>query len=95
MIHRGVFDAFPKLKIILGHFGEAFPFLVDRVNAAYRQGFGQPLPEIQGGYKNEPGTLYQEKYLDHFERQLPPCSVALHARSHGDGPDHDGHRLSV
>ena len=53
MIHRGVFDAFPNLKIILGHFGEGFPFFLDRVNAAYRQGFGQPDPEM-GGYEHEP-----------------------------------------
>jgi len=55
MIHRGVFDEFPKLKIMLGHFGEGFPFYLDRVNAAYRQGFGMPNPEISGGYEHEPG----------------------------------------
>lgn len=49
MIHRGVFDAFPKLKIILGHFGEAFPFLLDRVDTAYRQGYPQPNAEIGPG----------------------------------------------
>ncbi|ETN41432.1 uncharacterized protein HMPREF1541_03368 [Cyphellophora europaea CBS 101466] len=29
----GVFDRFPKLKIILGHFGETLPFMVERVGA--------------------------------------------------------------
>lgn len=62
MIHRGVFDAFPKLKIILGHFGECFPFTVDRINAAYRQGYGMPLPNIEGGYEHEPG-YYVKKNL--------------------------------
>lgn len=62
MIHRGVFDAFPNLKIILGHFGECFPFTVDRINAAYRQGYGMPLPEIGGGYEHEPG-YYVKKNL--------------------------------
>jgi predicted TIM-barrel fold metal-dependent hydrolase len=51
MIHRGVFDAFPDLKIILGHFGEAFPFLLDRVDTAYRQGYAKPNPEIGPGSK--------------------------------------------
>lgn len=55
MIHRGVFDAFPNLKVILGHLGETLPFAADRVNAAYRQGFGQPDPELGGGYIHEPG----------------------------------------
>lgn len=62
MIHRGVFDAFPNLKFILGHFGEAFPFLKDRINAAYRQGYGMPLPEIEGGYKHEL-SYYVQKNL--------------------------------
>jgi len=30
----GVFDAHPKLSIILGHFGEALPFLLWRINMA-------------------------------------------------------------
>ncbi len=51
MIHRGVFDEFPGLKIILGHFGEAIPFLLDRVDTAYRQGYAQPNPEIGPGSK--------------------------------------------
>lgn len=51
MIHRGVFDQFPKLKIVLGHFGEAIPFLLDRVDAAYRQGYCQPKEEIGPGSK--------------------------------------------
>jgi predicted TIM-barrel fold metal-dependent hydrolase len=36
MIYAGVFDRFPKLKIILGHLGEAIPFLIpDRIDWAY------------------------------------------------------------
>lgn len=51
MIVRGVFDEFPKLKIIMGHYGEAFPFLVDRVNRAYMQKHSVPNPEIGPGSK--------------------------------------------
>ena len=32
----------------------------DRVNAAYRQGYGMPLPEIGGGYRHEPGFYIQQ-----------------------------------
>jgi predicted TIM-barrel fold metal-dependent hydrolase len=36
MIYAGVFDQFPRLKIILGHLGETIPFLVpDRIDWAY------------------------------------------------------------
>jgi uncharacterized protein len=51
MIHRGVFDEFPKLKIILGHFGEAIPFLLDRVDTAYRQGYCEPNADVGPGSK--------------------------------------------
>lgn len=32
MLAGGVFDAFPKLKIILGHLGESIPYNLDRIN---------------------------------------------------------------
>jgi uncharacterized protein len=38
LILSGAFDAFPKLKVILGHYGETLPFLLDRVDRASMQG---------------------------------------------------------
>ena len=35
LIRQGVFDAHPKLKIILGHLGEGVPFLHWRINNAF------------------------------------------------------------
>ncbi len=35
MIMGGVFDAFPKLRIVLGHLGEAIPFWLDRLDNRY------------------------------------------------------------
>ena len=47
MIMGGVFDAFPKLKIVLGHLGEAIPFWLDRLDNRYhnilRRGGLEPL----------------------------------------------------
>ena len=37
LILSGVFDAFPKLVIILGHYGEALPFLLMRVDRSFLQ----------------------------------------------------------
>ena len=51
MIVRGVFDRFPEIKIIMGHYGEALPFLVDRVDRAYMQGHSVPLPGVGPGSK--------------------------------------------
>jgi predicted TIM-barrel fold metal-dependent hydrolase len=62
MIVRGVFDAYPNLKIIMGHLGEALPFLVDRVNRAWMQNHQKPNPEIGEGSK-EPAGYYLKKNL--------------------------------
>lgn len=44
MLYRGLFDRFPKLKIILGHDGEGFSFCIDRIDTAYRQGYAYSMP---------------------------------------------------
>jgi len=62
MIVRGVFDEFPDLKIIMGHYGEAMPFLVDRVDRAYMQKHSIPNPEIGPGSK-EWASHYVKKNL--------------------------------
>jgi len=50
----GVFDVFPKLKIILGHYGEGLPFLMDRVNRPYEQGLVQTDPAVAPPLKKMP-----------------------------------------
>ncbi len=62
MIHRGVFDEFPNLKMILGHFGEGLPFMVNRVDSAYRQGFGHPMPKEIGDYAKVP-SYYLKRHM--------------------------------
>ena len=39
LILSGVFDKYPRLKIILGHLGEALPFLMKRIDWAYVRPF--------------------------------------------------------
>lgn len=43
MILSGLFEAYPRLKIILGHMGEALPFLVDRIDEAIRRPGNKPV----------------------------------------------------
>jgi predicted TIM-barrel fold metal-dependent hydrolase len=38
LIVSGAFDAFPRLTVILGHYGEALPFLIERVDRRYKRG---------------------------------------------------------
>lgn len=36
LINSGVFEQFPKLRMMLGHRGETLPFLLDRIDDRYR-----------------------------------------------------------
>lgn len=43
MILSGLFDAYPRLKIIIGHMGEGLPFLVDRIDESLNRPGGKPI----------------------------------------------------
>ena len=44
LIVAGVLDAFPKLRIMLGHLGEGLPFMLNRFDRPYLQGDLRPGP---------------------------------------------------
>jgi len=46
LVISGVFDAFPTLKIILGHYAEGLPFMINRVDRPYLQGHVKSQPEF-------------------------------------------------
>lgn len=60
LIHRGVFDKLPDLKVILGHDGEGLPFFKNRMDTAWRQNSGQPLKSIGITLQHEP-SYYLDK----------------------------------
>ncbi len=43
LILSGIFDAYPKLQIILGHLGETLPFLVHRIDEALSRPGHKPM----------------------------------------------------
>jgi 2,3-dihydroxybenzoate decarboxylase len=43
MILSGLFEEFPGLKIILGHLGEGLPFLLDRMDEAFKREGSKPM----------------------------------------------------
>jgi len=51
LIFAGVFDAFPRLKIILGHLGEGLPFVLQRID----------FPYVRPHFANDPGARCQIK----------------------------------
>jgi 2,3-dihydroxybenzoate decarboxylase len=43
MILSGLFEAYPGLRIIIGHMGEGIPFLVDRIDESLNRPGGKPI----------------------------------------------------
>jgi 2,3-dihydroxybenzoate decarboxylase len=43
MVLSGLFQAYPNLKIIIGHMGESLPFLVDRIDEALQRPGNKPV----------------------------------------------------
>jgi len=52
MVLSGTFDKFPKLQLILGHWGEVLPFFFDRIDTAF--------PSGMTGLKKKPSEYLRE-----------------------------------
>jgi 2,3-dihydroxybenzoate decarboxylase len=59
LIMCGVFDRFPKLKIIIGHMGEGIPFWLQRIDNRY-------LLQVKIGAVNKMPRLPSEYFKDNF-----------------------------
>ncbi|MGC3982400.1 MAG: amidohydrolase family protein [Steroidobacteraceae bacterium] len=59
LIASGVFDQFPKLRIVLGHMGENIPYLLSRIDNRY-------LFEVEISGVPKMKRLPSEYFLDHF-----------------------------
>jgi 5-carboxyvanillate decarboxylase len=57
LICSGLFDEFPKLKIVLGHLGETIPFLLARIDNRYS---ATPFPKK---LKKLPGQYFKDNFL--------------------------------
>ncbi len=60
LVCKGVFDRLPKLKMILGHYGEALPFMIDRMDSMARQDEINSL--VAGGAVNKQTMDYYFKH---------------------------------
>jgi 2,3-dihydroxybenzoate decarboxylase len=56
LILSGLFDEYPRLKMIVGHMGEGIPFLVDRIDEAISRPGNRPAG----------GSTFREAFCDHF-----------------------------
>jgi uncharacterized protein len=60
LIYSGVFDTCPGLKVILGHLGEALPFLLKRIDWAYVRPFD---PAARPSLARRPGEYLRDNVL--------------------------------
>jgi 5-carboxyvanillate decarboxylase len=58
LICSGVFEKYPKLKIILGHLGEALPFWLWRLDRRWAAGAGG----YDKGYARKPSEYFQDNF---------------------------------
>lgn len=47
LIMSGIFDRFPKLRLVLGHAGEGIPFFIDRIDRAHENTVNNRLPRLK------------------------------------------------
>jgi len=57
LICSGLFDEFPRLKIVIGHLGETIPYLINRIDNRYSV---TPFPKK---LKKLPGQYFRENFL--------------------------------
>ena len=64
LILSGAFDAFPKLKIMLGHYGEGLPFLMQRIDHPFvRPHLKAADPEVVPDLKRVPSEYLRDNML--------------------------------
>ena len=71
LVLSGAFDAFPGLKIILGHYGEGLPFLMQRIDHPFvrphiKASDPDAVPDLQAGAERVPAR----QHAGHHQRQL-------------------------
>ena len=79
LIYSGLFDKFPGLKFILGHLGEALPFLMKRIDWAYVRPFD---PDLRPGLSKKPSEYIRENTFvttsgNHYEPAFMCAREAL------------------
>ena len=64
LVLSGAFDAFPKLKIMLGHYGEGLPFLMQRIDHPFvRPHLKAADPEVVPDLKRVPSEYLRDNML--------------------------------
>ena len=95
LVLSGAFDAFPRLKVILGHYGEGLPFSLQRVDHPFVRPAHQGRRRRRARSAAPAELLPAAQHVGLHERQLPAGGVRLHPRRAGHGQDRAGHGPSL
>lgn len=57
-VFSGLFQKFPKLKVILGHMGETLPYLLWRLDSRYDLQVGRPIPP-----EEQPSAIIKRNFV--------------------------------
>lgn len=92
MMAGGVFDRFPKLKVCIGHMGEAIPFWIWRIAFMNKR-----AQEIGLARKTEltMDEYFQRNFPDHHQRGRGSSGAPVLDRQAGRRQRHVGDRLSL
>lgn len=86
IIVKGVFDRFPKLKLVIGHCGEALPFWLYRINYMHRATVLSKRYPFMRELKKQPGDYLRENvYVTNSGVAWEPAIMFCHQVM---GPDH-------
>lgn len=74
LIFHGIFEKFPRLKVIHAHLGGVFPYLVGRINDSFKTYAG----DYGFSLKQSPSEYYRNNvYVDAISFHLPALKCAL------------------
>jgi predicted TIM-barrel fold metal-dependent hydrolase len=63
LVLSGAFDAFPNLKVILGHYGEGLPFLMQRMDWLYNRPHAQADKGAMISLERKPSRYFRENFM--------------------------------
>ncbi len=100
MITAGVFDVFPKLTIILGHYAEGLPFMFDRVDRPYLQGHINTDPSVAPQLQRMPSDYLRDNTIASTSGNYSAAAVVCTRTAMGAdrmvvGSDHPFEDMSI
>ena len=70
MISGGVFDRYPRLKIIIGHMGELIPYALDRINQGLTMGNWLLAGQLKGTPEAAKVSVMQKSFLYYMRQNI-------------------------